>query len=639
MTSSPNPSTDQTSLSVISLGTLLGLLLMAIRFDMMGYSWTGYFNPYYLFDLLQTSYYDLCTVGIAAAISVILVRACRGRACRGRARRVVYGLFAIFSFTALVFAVVNHEAIGMLGVPANFQWLEYSDFLTSLDAKQALLAKFSWWLVLGFLGLLLALFGGARVLRSMLAAPKRRQQLTRVGVVACVLYFPFMTYWMWGNKSYYKQANGVVAMVESLFVAEEPSIFTMPTDIGDADFAIVAERIPAQAPPKVEGIRNVIFFVLESTAAEYVSTYGGQYPVTPVLEKVKGRSRTFTAAYAHAPTTNKSMVSMFCSVYPWISTHALTKRYPDNKMVSLAEVLGEQGYRTGFFNSADIRHQGAGRFLEGLQFQIVEDYRTRETDLEGYVDPDGYEMMNSSDDLATTQSLWKWIEQEPSRPFFGVVWTMGTHYPYYCRGKQVDYGAKRRGMNKYLNAMRHADSCLGELLDMLDATKLADSTLVVVVGDHGEAFGQHRFNYAHAQHLYEENVHVPLVLIHPRLFKGGTSDVLCGIVDLAPTVLDVLDLPFPKAWQGRSLLRKWERERIYFFSPWSHKLFGFREGDLKFIYNARQDRIRAYDLSTDPRERKNILSSLPPNTGDVVKRKLAAWTRYQAKVMQQHILK
>lgn len=96
---------------------------------------------------------------------------------------------------------------------------------------------------------------------------------------------------------------------------------------------------------------------------------------------------------------------------------------------------------------------------------------------------------------------------------------------------------------------------------------------------------------------------------------------------------------FTKGWQGRSLLRKWQRERIYFFSPWSHKLFGFREGDMKFLYNARQGRIRAFDLAKDPREKNNILSTLPPGTSDEVKRKLAAWTQYQAKVMKLHILK
>jgi arylsulfatase A-like enzyme len=120
---------------------------------------------------------------------------------------------------------------------------------------------------------------------------------------------------------------------------------------------------------------------------------------------------------------------------------------------------------------------------------------------------------------------------------------------------------------------------------------------------------------------------------------GGERDVLCGMIDLAPTVLDALGLPFPDGWQGRSLLRDWKRERIYFFAPWSHMLFGFREGDMKYIYHAREDRSVAYDLSKDPKEKKNIIKDLLPRERNDIKRKLAAWVQYQARLMADRVVK
>jgi hypothetical protein len=155
-------------------------------------------------------------------------------------------------------------------------------------------------------------------------------------------------------------------------------------------------------------------------------------------------------------------------------------------------------------------------------------------------------------------------------------------------------------------------------------------TLVVVVGDHGEAFGRHGQS-GHASMVYEENVHVPFVLINPRLFKGETFDAVGGVVDVAPTVLDLMALPAPPRWQGRSLFDPGRGGRTYFFAPWSDYLFGMREGNLKTIYNATTGSHELYDLSADPRETKNLAADMP----DVVagaQRRLAAWVQYQGKL-------
>ncbi|TGR89203.1 hypothetical protein EN834_36835, partial [bacterium M00.F.Ca.ET.191.01.1.1] len=74
-------------------------------------------------------------------------------------------------------------------------------------------------------------------------------------------------------------------------------------------------------------------------------------------------------------------------------------------------------------------------------------------------------------------------------------------------------------------------------------------------GDHGEAFGEHD-DYVHASAIYEENVHIPLIMINKHLFHDQVVQSVGGIVDIAPTILDILGLPLPKQWQGRSLFRE-----------------------------------------------------------------------------------
>jgi arylsulfatase A-like enzyme len=174
---------------------------------------------------------------------------------------------------------------------------------------------------------------------------------------------------------------------------------------------------------------------------------------------------------------------------------------------------------------------------------------------------------------------------------------------------------------------------VGKLLHALEERHLDKTTLVVIVGDHGEAFGQHG-QWTHAQTLYEESVHVPLILINPDLFHGERSPVVGGLIDLAPTVLEILGFEPPDRWQGRSLWSARRSSRVYFFAPWSDQLFGFREKDLKVIYNASTNRFEAYDLARDPRETINralqMRGAIP-----VWQERLAAWVQYQSKMMQR----
>ena len=133
------------------------------------------------------------------------------------------------------------------------------------------------------------------------------------------------------------------------------------------------------------------------------------------------------------------------------------------------------------------------------------------------------------------------------------LWTNQTHYPYFPNpgGSSAIQATGPGGelLGRYLTALRDSDHAIGNLLSDLQRMGVADSTLVVVVGDHGEAFGQHgRFghgntvrelrnmggNFGHGSDLYEENIHVPMILINSRLFQGEEDSTVGGLVDIAP---------------------------------------------------------------------------------------------------------
>ena len=156
---------------------------------------------------------------------------------------------------------------------------------------------------------------------------------------------------------------------------------------------------------------------------------------------------------------------------------------------------------------------------------------------------------------------------------------------------------------------------------------LVDQTLVVVVGDHGEAFGRHG-QFSHPNKIYEENCHVPLLLINPRLFAGQRFPVVGGVIDIGPTIAELLSQSPPKTWQGRSLFSATRPNRTYFFAPWSDYLFGYREERIKFLYNATHGTYELYNLATDPAERNNLIEEHREDI-PVHMQRLAAWVQNQ----------
>jgi arylsulfatase A-like enzyme len=204
--------------------------------------------------------------------------------------------------------------------------------------------------------------------------------------------------------------------------------------------------------------------------------------------------------------------------------------------------------------------------------------------------------------------------------------------PYYTSVKHGNFGEKNREFIRYLNALKDGDAALGVILDALELKGLSETTLVVVLGDHGEAFFRHN-QKGHACGIYEENVHIPFILINPQLYHGEENDVLGGVVDIGPTILDLLGMKTPDEWQGRSLFSKDRSPRVYFFAPWSRKVFGMREGSQKYIYDATRQTMEIYDVLNDPLETKN-LADYDPTAVELARQRIAAWVQGQIKFMK-----
>src|SRR5262249_51877045 len=150
-----------------------------------------------------------------------------------------------------------------------------------------------------------------------------------------------------------------------------------------------------------------------------------------------------------------------------------------------------------------------------------------------------------------------------------------------------------------------ADEALGQLLDGLRSRGLDERTLLVITGDHGEAFGQHDGNFGHVLFLYEENVRVPYLIVAPGLTRRAERvGRVVSLIDMAPTILDLLGVRAPAGNQGRSMLDA-ETGLALFCTDYSLGLLGLRDGRWKMIHELDSGRDRLFDLEADAAEQQD----------------------------------
>lgn len=398
-----------------------------------------------------------------------------------------------------------------------------------------------------------------------------------------------------------------------------------------ADFFTVAQRDPHRsAAPHSPKVRNVVVVVLESVGTQFLSTYGSTLPIASHLQAESNSAMVFNNVYSNAGYTLHSMLPLTLSIYPGAGFETYVTAHPHIAGTSPAQVLRERGYRTALMTGTILDFHGSRHFFENRGFDVV--YAFEDFKKMGIGNPVSTWGM---DDAPLFDELFKWISADPAKPFFLLAWTQQTHHPYALPPGQEPHpfievkDDHSRLLNLYLNDLRNLDEQLGRLFSFLRAKNLADSTLVVLTGDHGEAFGfPHRWRF-HGTALYQESINVPCIFWNPVLFAAGSRSGAVGShVDIYPTVFDILDIPAPGSWQGLSLFDPQRPQRAYFACNTGNLLQGIRAGSDKFIYNATLAREELYDLSRDPTEQQNLANSEPAKCEEY-RNRLAAWLTFE----------
>ena len=366
------------------------------------------------------------------------------------------------------------------------------------------------------------------------------------------------------------------------------------------------------APGAAAGF-NVVVVTLDTTRADRLGCYGYANAATPVLDRLAGEGIRFADAVSCVPLTLPAHTSIFTGLIPPNHDVRNNGEYRlDPSRTTLAEVLMGEGYETAAFVSA---------FVLDRRFGLDQGFSHYDDRVETTTGPRFGTAESQRSASAMTDAVIAWLaSRNKDKPLFLWAHYYDPHDPY---EPPPEY-AQRFSADPYDGEIAFMDAQLGRLLSTLEAEGLAERTLLIIVGDHGESLGEHHEG-THGRLVYEATQHVPLILWCPPLVTQSqvVDDAAVSIVDVFPTVLDLLGVDFVGPLDGISLrLARQQPDRsvyaetmmTYLENGWA-PLYALRRHTDKYILAPQPE---YYDLAADPHELTNLLTvqaARPPAAG------------------------
>jgi arylsulfatase A-like enzyme/Tfp pilus assembly protein PilF len=378
-----------------------------------------------------------------------------------------------------------------------------------------------------------------------------------------------------------------------------------------AECALAAASTPPRRPASSRP--DIVLITLDTTRADRMGFLGSERGLTPSLDALARHSVVFSRAYAQVPLTTPSHATILTGTYPQLNHvqymgDSLAKALP-----FLPDILHRNGYRTAAFVGGlalDPKSIAPG-FERGFDIYDAGFHRPRPGE-------DHYHSLERRADEVVSRAV-AWLSKQPAGPFFLWVHFYDPHDPY---NPPEPYKTQYKA-EPYDGEIAYTDAAVAKLLSALRSRRVFDASLIAVMADHGEALGEHGEDH-HGIFLYDETVQVPLLFKLPGQQDAKRVTTQVGLVDVAPTILRVVNLPVPAAMQGKSLVSfpksdhsravapgndSNSQEPVYAESDYGHRSFGWstlrawRTG--KYLYIEAPER-ELYDQSVDPKAANNL---------------------------------
>lgn len=359
---------------------------------------------------------------------------------------------------------------------------------------------------------------------------------------------------------------------------------------------------------------NIVLITLDTTRADRMGFLGSKRGLTPNLDELARHAAVFSNAYAQVPLTTPSHATILSGTFPQFHQVNYMGDPLPKSVPFLPDLLRARGYRTAAFVGALVLEPKklAMGFERGFDRYDAGYHRRGRAE-------DRYRSMERRAEDVIGRAL-NWLNNRPAGPFFLWIHVYDPHDPY---TPPEPFRSRYTG-EPYDGEIAYTDAALAKLFSAMRMQKLFDSTLIAVMADHGEAFGEHGEKH-HGIFLYDETIHVPLLIKAPFAVSGIAVPSKVGLVDVAPTILQIAKLPVPTAMQGKSLLGLMTlmlgdqddrgasaADPVYSESAYGELSFGWSRLQAlrtsKYLYIEAPER-ELYDSASDPAAEHNLAAT------------------------------
>ncbi|MFB0518641.1 MAG: sulfatase [Acidobacteriota bacterium] len=375
---------------------------------------------------------------------------------------------------------------------------------------------------------------------------------------------------------------------------------------------------------------SIILISLDALRKDHLGCYGYSRDTSPNIDKIAAQGILFQNAISQSSWTLPSHASLLTSKYPSFHGAITSLDKLSSENITLSEILREKGYTTICFTETGWLNPAFGL-------------------------DQGFDVFNSTsgDIKDRVEAVHNWFEWNKHRKFFIFFHTYAIHDYFHNKGeyiqpyaselqKGVEEGVKiidlirerdkriyQSFYQNYINdiydgAIKCTDKYLGELFDAFEASLGSKGYLLILTSDHGEEFGEHG-HFHHGMTLYDEMINVPIIIKIPNShYTQKIINEQVQLIDIPPTIFDLIDEPIPEFFQGNSLLpivkggSNSERQQIAFseIDNEGYQLICLRTNEYKYIYNIASPRKNPsieelYDLIKDKGETYNLKDVKP----------------------------
>jgi phosphoglycerol transferase MdoB-like AlkP superfamily enzyme len=367
--------------------------------------------------------------------------------------------------------------------------------------------------------------------------------------------------------------------------AKNLALIAQELERGGGRLSHLAEgRLDRTFPARARGLGrlNVVLVSSESFGAEFSRLYGSDRNFTPNFDRYAEKGLWFSNAYASGTRTVRGLEA-FTSSIPPIPTVSILRRPGNEHVATWGAVMRSLGYRTSFLYGGYGYFDNMNYFFENNGFDVLDRRSIEDVRFEniwGVSDEDLFDRsIEHLDALHATGS-----------PFFSIIMTTSNHKPFTFRAGLESFGIPATGGGRAAG-VRYADYALGRFLEDAAGHDWFDDTIFVVVADHGaRVYG--------VEQIPLKTYEIPLLLYSPKHIRPRRVDALMTQIDIAPTVLGLLGLPYEAPFFGQDALNTSSKNRVALFNH-NHDIAIYRDGRMVVFGLKKSVHTYHYDPATD----------------------------------------